>query len=168
MVLLIQRNNWLDYAELKLGLGLLLSWGFLVLYFLLGYLSFQLLDRYRYIYAIQQFLNYQVTEQWICIGEDVFPSGSDPYFRQLRKKCIDHGIGLLVINHQLQVTPLFTAKRKSFKANQNNTIQTRQTIKKKNKTTKTNKTKKTKQDQTNEHNSGRWSDTPLGRARRIV
>lgn len=110
-VLLIQRNNWLDYAELKLGLGLLLSWGFLVLYFLLGYLSFQLFDRYRYIYAIEQFAQYNVSEKWICIGEDVFPSGSDRYFKQLKKRCIANGVGLLWINSNLKITQVVTAAK---------------------------------------------------------
>lgn len=122
IVLIIMRYfDWMEYSSFSLGQLLFISWIILCVVYLALFVSLRLLDRYHYIYAIQQFLNYQVTEQWICIGEDVFPSGSDPYFRQLRKKCIDHGIGLLVINHQLQVTPLFTAKRKSFKANQNNT-----------------------------------------------
>ena len=110
-VLLIQRSNWLDYAELKLGLGLLLSWGFLVLYFLLGYLSFQLFDRYRYIYAIEQFAQYNVSEKWICIGEDVFPSGSDKYFKQLKKRCIANGVGLLWINSNLKITQVVSAAK---------------------------------------------------------
>ena len=121
-ILLFQRNNWLAYADLKLGLGLLLSWGFLVVYFLLGYLSLQLFDRYRYIYAIEQFTKYNVSEKWICIGEDVFPSGSDKYFKQLKKRCIANGVGLLWINSNLKITQVVSAAKSDLNISQSRTL----------------------------------------------
>lgn len=60
------------------------------------------LRRYRYIYAIEQFKRYHADEQWIAIGEDVFPSSNDPYFRELRDQCIFNGFGLIIVEEDLQ------------------------------------------------------------------
>ena len=110
-LIIFQRFELFSYDELRLSVGLLLSWVLIVFYFLLFRIGLQFLDRYRYIYAIEQFAKYNVDEKWICIGSDVFPSGSDKYFKQLKKRCIAHGVGLLSINHNLQVTPIATAAK---------------------------------------------------------
>lgn len=76
--------------------------------------------RYRYIYAIEQFKQYYVDEQWVAIGEDVFANyHDDPYYLELRGQCIYNGFGLIVIREDkpplMQVTPsrqdLFKSRR---------------------------------------------------------
>lgn len=78
--------------------------------------------RYRYIYAVEQFKRYHADEQWIAIGEDVFPSSEDPYFRELREQCIFNGFGLIVVDQDLRckvhITPsrtdLFSRRREAI------------------------------------------------------
>lgn len=54
--------------------------------------------RYRYIYAVEQFKHYHADEQWISVGWDVFEDPvTDPGFRELRRQCILHGFGMIVV-----------------------------------------------------------------------
>jgi hypothetical protein len=116
-LILFQRYEVLDYSTLNLSMGLFFSWGFLLVYFLIFRLSLQFLKRYRYIYAIEQFSKYKVDEKWICISDDVFPNGSDKYFKELKKRCILDGVGLLKINADLRVSPIVVAAKQERKIN---------------------------------------------------
>ncbi len=71
---------------------------------LIGMLLYNMLlrryKRYRAIYAIEQFKQYHADEQWIAIGEDVFPSLEDEYYKELRRQCVFNGFGLLMISRK--------------------------------------------------------------------
>lgn len=102
--------SWWSLARLGL-------WGCLALvafFFTLFYFAYLLLGRswrrYRYIYAVEQFKQYFADEQWIAIGEDVFANlHQDPYYQELRRQCILHGFGLVVVRADgrpmMQMTP---------------------------------------------------------------
>lgn len=112
VLLAFTRLNFMDYNSYGLSLGLLSIWVIGLLFFICFKLSLRYLDRYKYIYAIEQFLKYKVDEQWICIGFDVFPNGSDRKFRQLRKRCVANGVGLLVLEESGQIRPVVMAERR--------------------------------------------------------
>ena len=83
---------------------------FFVLFYFVYLLAFRPRRRYRYIYAVEQFKQYFANEQWIAIGEDVFAnSHQDPYYQELRRQCIYHGFGLIVVRADgrpiMQITP---------------------------------------------------------------
>lgn len=71
-------------------------------YFIYKYLfrTFSI-GRYRYIYAVEQFKKYFADEQWIAFGEDVFPNQDDKYFKELKRQCLKLGIGLIIVNRNL-------------------------------------------------------------------
>lgn len=79
-------------------------------------------QRFRYIYAIEQFKRYHADEQWIVMADDVFDSPQDKYLLELKKQCIKNGFGLFSINQnlegQLMITPsrgeVFKNKRKTL------------------------------------------------------
>jgi hypothetical protein len=81
----------------------------------LGFLAFHLFrrsaERYRYIYAIEQFKQYHADEQWIAIGNDIFSSSSDPHFIELRTQCVKYGFGLVTVDHDDHVNLLITPAR---------------------------------------------------------
>lgn len=81
----------------------------------LGLFFFRLLlgwmRRYRYIYAVEQFKQYDATEQWIALSEFVFPSNVDKNFIELREQCVDNGLGLVIVNAERQVQTLITPSR---------------------------------------------------------
>jgi len=83
----------------------------------IGLFSFRILlgwmRRYRYIYAIEQFKRYQVTEQWIALGEDVFKRSLDKDYFELQEQCVDNGIGLVIVNTDLTVEIVFTPSREA-------------------------------------------------------
>lgn len=93
----------------------LVAWaGFLLVSWFMIFLFFRYLlspfRRYRYIYAIEQFKQYYVDEQWVAIGEDVFTNyHDDRYYLELRNQCIYNGFGLIVVRENkpplVQVTP---------------------------------------------------------------
>ncbi|MEN0003952.1 MAG: hypothetical protein AAF798_07405 [Bacteroidota bacterium] len=105
-----------DWTAL-ITLGLLALFGISTFFSYL--LLFRHLKRYRYIYAIEQFKQYHADEQWIAIGEDVFPISLDRYYEELKNQCIHNGFGLIVVSiteePQLLITPsrqeLFGAQR---------------------------------------------------------
>lgn len=67
------------------------------------------LRRYRYIYAIEQFKQYDATNQWVAFSWDVFPGYESPYFQELKLLCVHHGFGMLEImpdeSMKLHITP---------------------------------------------------------------
>ena len=69
------------------------------------------LRKKRYIYAIEQFKQYEATEQWIALGEDVFESHLVKDFVELREQCVDNGFGLVMVDKNLDVQMLITPAR---------------------------------------------------------
>lgn len=67
--------------------------------------------RYRYIYAIEQFKAYHTDDQWIAIGEDVFTYSQDPYLAELKRQCIDTGVGLLMVKASGEVDMIMASAR---------------------------------------------------------
>ena len=67
--------------------------------------------KYRYIYAAEQFKQYKADDQWIALGENVFPFSDDPYFLELKKQCIYNGFGLMIIDRELDAHLLITPSR---------------------------------------------------------
>lgn len=57
--------------------------------------------KYRYIYALEQFRQYHVDEQWVAIGDNVFFGAEDPAFNELKVQCVRNGFGLLSIDKEL-------------------------------------------------------------------
>ena len=57
--------------------------------------------KYRYIYALEQFRQYHVDEQWVAIGDNVFYGAEDPSFDELKVQCVRNGFGLLSIDKEL-------------------------------------------------------------------
>lgn len=55
-------------------------------------------NRYRYIYAVEQFKRYHADDQWIAISDRIFPNSEDVYYDELRRQCVDNGIGLLTVS----------------------------------------------------------------------
>lgn len=95
------------------------------------HMFFRSAGRYRYIYAIEQFKQYHADEQWIAIGHDVFSSGNDLHFIELKSQCVDNGFGLVMIDKDehvnLLITPareeVFGKRRRSLKFMENPSIQ---------------------------------------------
>lgn len=98
----------------QIGLFGVLFWmvSLFLLVFVLYRFSASRLERYRYIYAVEQFRQYRADEQWIALSEEVFTQGrKDPFFRELRKQCIHYGIGLLWVDRSEEVQMLLAAAR---------------------------------------------------------
>lgn len=74
-------------------------------------LFFQRLPRYRYIYAVEQFKQYQADDQWIAYGYDVFVDLPAKYKRELVRQCTRYGFGLLEITSQRQPKLLIAPSR---------------------------------------------------------
>lgn len=75
---------------------------------LLYLLLFHQSRRYRYIYAIEQFKQYQANQQWIAMTDDVFPDPEDKYLIELKNQCMRNGIGLIQIREPDQVSLLIS------------------------------------------------------------
>lgn len=95
------------------GIGLFI--GIMLTTWLTYRFFFQLLTRYRYIYAVEQFKKYQANEQWVAIGEDVFsteengellPNPRDKRLQELKKQCVANGFGLVIIGKPDKATDL--------------------------------------------------------------
>lgn len=109
-------------AKAELPFSILLS----LCSFILSFLAYQMFYRsgvrYRYIYAIEQFKQYHVDEQWIALGNDVFNDPLDPFFTELKQQCVKNGFGLLTVDKDehvnLLITPareeVFNSKRKAL------------------------------------------------------
>lgn len=84
---------------------------------------FTAIDRYHYIYAIEQFKRYEADEQWIAIGSDVFledgvfneddllEGSLSPEFLELKDQCIKNGVGLIEVQKDLTPVILMTPSR---------------------------------------------------------
>ena len=109
--------NYLNDQYTLNELGALKFWGgfFSVLMTtLLGYVlvcRYSNFPRYRYIFALAQFDSYRVDEQWVSYGEDVFENSTNKYLVELKKQCAKKGIGLIMVNHQLQPSLIMTPAR---------------------------------------------------------
>ena len=68
-------------------------------------------SKYRYIYAVQQFREYHANDQWIAIGEDVFPHSEDFAFNELKQQCIYNGFGLIKVTEELEPHFILTPAR---------------------------------------------------------
>lgn len=104
------------YAALRLGLflSMVLFVTIVSVFFLLFWFLLSRLRRYRFIHAIEQFKEYNADEQWVAIGEDVFPSYTDRFFRELQRQCIYFGFGLLVVNEALKPRMIITPARQQI------------------------------------------------------
>lgn len=91
--------------------------GLFLFRFLLGWMR-----RYRYIYAIEQFKQYDATEQWIALGENVFVSNVDKDFVELKEQCVDNGFGLVMVDEQLDVQMLITPARDAVNENRKGVV----------------------------------------------
>ena len=111
IVLWMEQINFLDFYDQGFGMGFLISWMLFLSLIIIFKLSLRYLQRYRYIYAIEQFKQYFATEQWICISEDVFASSRDQRLAELKKQCISYGVGLLIMRHNEDVLPVITPAR---------------------------------------------------------
>jgi hypothetical protein len=69
------------------------------------------LQRYRYIYAIEQFKKYHADEQWIAIADDVFEENTDSYLKELKTQCVRNGFGLISVNKEEVGRHLITPSR---------------------------------------------------------
>ena len=111
--------NYLNDQYTLNELGAMRFWGgfFSVLMTtLLGYVlicRYANFPRYRYIFALAQFDSYRVDEQWVSYGEDVFETSTNKYLVELKKQCAKKGIGLIMVNPQLQPSLLMTPARET-------------------------------------------------------
>ncbi|MEM8524545.1 MAG: hypothetical protein AAGG68_07870 [Bacteroidota bacterium] len=104
-------------------------WGVLALCYILGIGVLTLLyrwacinwpdaiDRYHYIYAVEQFKRYHADEQWIAVGEDIFTGPTDPKLLELRDQCIKNGFGLIEVREDLVPFILITPSRDTILKN---------------------------------------------------
>jgi hypothetical protein len=74
-------------------------------------LFFSGLQRYRYIYALEQFKRYYADEQWVAFGEDVFAKPQSKYLEELKRQCIKNGFGLLKVMEDQECVPIITPAR---------------------------------------------------------
>jgi hypothetical protein len=109
--------GYLYFAKLNmlLGLGLLSVFGLIftlwLLLFSIWYFGASGWRKYRYIYAVTQFKQYFADEQWIVLGQDVFPHSEDPYMSELRSQCTFNGFGLATVDRHGGVQTLITPSR---------------------------------------------------------
>ncbi|MEM1215056.1 MAG: hypothetical protein AAGJ82_05200 [Bacteroidota bacterium] len=75
------------------------------------YILFARLPRYRYIYAIEQFKQYQADDQWIAFAYDVFAEKSEKYRTELLRQCTRYGFGVVEINYKRQPRLLMAPSR---------------------------------------------------------
>ncbi len=98
----------------KIGLipSVILLVGIFILATAAYYFSFRWMQRYRYIYAIEQFKKYHADEQWIAIGENIFNGPEDKYMKELKAQCVMNGFGLISIDYNLEPQLLITPSRR--------------------------------------------------------
>ncbi len=84
----------------KDGLGANIEGILFVFSMLFAFFYFVLRKRlkYRYIHSIAQFSSYHADDQWIAIGEDVFPNLQSKEITELKRQCVNNGIGLVMID----------------------------------------------------------------------
>ncbi|NJL75999.1 MAG: hypothetical protein HC892_14250 [Saprospiraceae bacterium] len=108
-------QNWFDFQLLGLPF-LIASLLFLICLLTLIFrgvftVLYKGVDRYHYIYAVEQFKKYRANEQWIAFGEDVFVESLDPHFLELRDQCTKEGFGMIKITKDLRVVKILTPAR---------------------------------------------------------
>lgn len=69
------------------------------------------LARYRYIFALEQFKQYFANEQWIAVAHDAVEALPEGYYDELRRQCVNQGVGLLIVHADLSVRPVITPSR---------------------------------------------------------
>jgi hypothetical protein len=79
-------------------------------------------ERYRYIYAIEQFKQYHADEQWIALGKDVFDNTSEADFAELRDQCVKNGFGLVTVDGDEHVNLLITPAREEVFGKKRHTL----------------------------------------------
>lgn len=67
--------------------------------------------RYRKIYAVEQFKQYHIDEQWIAVSTDVFFDPADPHYEELYLQCIHFGFGLIMIDSRGRLIEKLTPAR---------------------------------------------------------
>ncbi len=82
-----------------------------LLFFSLWFFIMRGWRKYRYIYAVEQFNQYEADEQWVALAEDVFPSPGDPFFQELKNQCVYHGYGLALVHFDKSVRAVATPSR---------------------------------------------------------
>ncbi|MEZ4984702.1 MAG: hypothetical protein R2795_06655 [Saprospiraceae bacterium] len=93
-------SGWYPLVGEDFFYRLLLLLGCIPLWVGIYFLLFYRLPRYRYIYAVEQFLQYHADERWVVYGYDVFENLPDKYRRELIRQCTRFGIGLVEITPQ--------------------------------------------------------------------
>ena len=97
----------------------------LILVFL-GILAYQMFfkgsERYRYIYAIEQFKQYHADEQWVALGKDVFDNSTEAHFAELRDQCVKNGFGLVTVDSDEHVNLLITPAREEVFGRKRHTL----------------------------------------------
>jgi hypothetical protein len=92
----------------------------------LGVIAYQMLfrssERYRYIYAIEQFKQYHADEQWVALGKDVFDNTSEADFGELRDQCVKNGFGLVTVDGDEHVNLLITPAREEIFGKKRHTL----------------------------------------------
>jgi hypothetical protein len=106
--------------------GWLFSIALPVILTFLGVIAYQMLfrgaERYRYIYAIEQFKQYHADEQWIALGKDVFDNTSEADFAELRDQCVKNGFGLVTVDGDEHVNLLITPAREEVFGKKRHTL----------------------------------------------
>lgn len=98
----------------KIGLiySVFLLLGILLVTTILYFLLFRWMQRYRYIYAIEQFKRYHADEQWIAIGDSIFDGPENKYLKELKAQCVINGFGLISVEQDLRAQLLITPSRR--------------------------------------------------------
>jgi hypothetical protein len=96
-------EHWLKPIFHYFWLGFSILAGSVLVFTLLIFFLFRHWRRYRYIYAIQQFNQYYVDDQWMAFAWDVFNGPADPYFIELQKQCVVNGYGLIEVGSDERV-----------------------------------------------------------------
>ncbi|MCB0706849.1 MAG: hypothetical protein KDC34_16145 [Saprospiraceae bacterium] len=96
-------GNWGIFASLSASL---------LLFFFFFRATLKWIQRYFYIYAIEQFKQYHANEQWISIGDDVFVKPDSKYLRELKRQCVKNGVGLIKIQPDEHAILIITPARK--------------------------------------------------------
>jgi hypothetical protein len=106
------RLRWLVELKWAGNVGMLI--GIWLMGFLLWYFTMRSWRKYRYIYAIEQFKQYFADDQWVVLGDDVFPSPLDPYRIELREQSTYNGFGLAIVDADAKVRVLVSPSRLDF------------------------------------------------------
>ena len=104
--------NQFTIHQIGLVYSVFLLLGLMIVMTALYFFMFRWLQRYRYIYAIEQFKKYHADEQWIAIGDSIFDGPENRYMKELKSQCVINGFGLLSVEADLRVQLLITPSRR--------------------------------------------------------